>query len=430
MLQLTRYQWLVLFAAWLGWGFDIFDALLFNYVAASAVPVLLDLPLGSPEAKQATLYWTGVLTALLLIGWACGGVLFGVLCDRLGRVRTMMLTMLVYALGTTACAFAPNMEVFILFRVITSLGLGGEWAAGAAMVAEVVPDNKRVEAGALLYTASPLGLFLATFVTYAIAGVWFVDSPETAWRYVFLCGLLPAIAAFAVRAFLDEPSRWTAQHGDSAHVKLRELFSPGVRRLTICGAGTALIALIAWWSTNAFLPTIAAELARDVASARGLDGPATTALMETWKLRGTLAFNLGGLLGILLAIPIAKRLGRRPMFAAYFALSSVAIFLSFGLELPPAWRLASYLVVGIGVYGVAGTFTFYLPELFPTRIRGAGSGFCYNIGRVAAAPGPFIVGALAAQGAAGDAVFYVGFIPLIGLLMSPLIIETRGKPLV
>ena len=140
MLGLSRYQWTVLFAAWLGWGFDVFDSLLFNYVAPNCVPTLLGLPIGSPQAKQATLFWTGLLTSLLLLGWATGGVLFGLVCDRIGRTRTLLLTMLLYAVGTAACAFAPNIWWLLAFRLLASLGIGGEWAAGAAMVAETVPE--------------------------------------------------------------------------------------------------------------------------------------------------------------------------------------------------------------------------------------------------------------------------------------------------
>jgi MFS family permease len=425
MLHLNRYQSMVLFAAWLGWGFDVFDALLFNYVAPNAVPILLGLQLGSEEARAATPYWTGILTAMLLVGWAIGGVLFGVICDRIGRVRTMMLTMLLYALGTAACAFAPNIWVFMLFRIVASLGIGGEWAAGASMVAEVVPENRRVEAGALLYTASPLGLFLATFVTYNISGVWLADAPEMSWRVVFLCGLIPAAIAFVVRYSLHEPDSWTRERAQASPVHLGELFQTPILRLTLCGTLTALVALITWWSSNAFLPTVATELARESAQANGLDATATVMVVERWKMHATLAFNVGGLLGILVSIPIAKRFGRRAMFAIYFALSSIAIFTAFGVELSGSVRLLSYVVVGIGVYGVAGVFAFYLPELFPTRVRATGSGFCYNVGRIVAAPGPFVVGAIAAQGNAGDAIFYVGFIPLLGLALLPIIVETK-----
>src|SRR5947208_7887449 len=197
-LDMNGYQWIVLFAAWLGWGFDIFDGLLFNYVAPNCVPTLLGLRIGSPEAGAATLKWGGIITSVLLVGWAVGGIIFGRICDRVGRTRTLLITMGMYAIGTAACAIAPNIEFLIIFRIVASLGIGGEWAAGASMVAEVVPARRRVEAGALLYTSAPAGLFLATFVNFQIAGIFFKSSPETSWRYVFLCGLIPAAVAFVV----------------------------------------------------------------------------------------------------------------------------------------------------------------------------------------------------------------------------------------
>ena len=263
MWGITRYQWTVLFAAWLGWGFDVFDGLLFNYVAPNCIPTLLHLAVGSPEAKAATLFWTGLLTSLLLLGWATGGILFGFLCDRMGRLRTLMLTMVLYAVGTAACAAATSLWMLVAFRLVASLGIGGEWAAGAAMVAEVVPEKRRVEAGALLYTAAPFGLFLATFLNYQVAGVWFAGNTEQSWRYVFLFGLAPAVVAFVVRAFVHEPERWQAvrvQVRSQLLASLRDLFSPELRRATLSGTFVAVIALIGWWSCNAFIPTIATGL--------------------------------------------------------------------------------------------------------------------------------------------------------------------------
>ncbi|TAJ54478.1 MAG: MFS transporter [Nevskiaceae bacterium] len=434
MLGLSRYQWTVLFAAWLGWGFDVFDGLLFNYVAPNCVPTLLGLEIGSPEAKSATLYWTGVLTSILLLGWAVGGVLFGWVCDRIGRTRTLLLTMAMYAFGTAACAFAQNIEMLIAFRIIASLGIGGEWAAGAAMVAEAVPEDKRVEAGALLYTSAPMGLFLATYVNMEVAGNWFKDSPETSWRYVFLFGLLPAAAAFLVRIFVREPERWQQVAANSAPPRLAELFAPGVRELTRSGFFMAVIALLTWWSCNAFIPTVAAGLGRANAESLGLGAGETRAMVEHWKTLATTYFNLGGLIGTLLTIPASKHLGRRAMFGIYWAVSAAAVLATFGLDLAPQWRLYGYFVIGLSVFGVFGSFTYYLPELFPTRLRGTGAGFCYNIGRVIAAGGPFLVGAIASQGAnaatrAVEVLFYVGFIPLIGLLLLPWVIETRGRAL-
>jgi len=428
MFDLSRKHWLVLLSAWLGWGFDVFDALLFGYVAPNCVPALLGLPIGSDAARAATYEWTGILSSLLLIGWAAGGALFGVICDRIGRIRTMMLTMLVYACGTAACAFAPNLGVLIVCRVFASLGIGGEWAAGAAIVAESMPEERRVEAGALLYTAAPMGLFLATFVNYQIAGVWMPGSPETSWRYIFLFGLVPAAIAFVVRSLVQEPERWRLADR-RAPTKLSDLFSPEYRRITLVGASLCTISLLTWWSCNAFIPTVVTEWAQTAARARGITTAATLALVEEWKFRATLWFNSGGLIGTLLTIPFAKRFGRRPMFAGYFALAALVIFVSFGVAMPAELRVYSYFFNGLLVFGVVGGFTYYLPELYPTRLRASGAGFCFNIGRVLAAAGPFAVGSVAARGRAVETLAFVGFVPLAALLLLPWMVETRGKRL-
>jgi len=422
---MTGYQWTVLLAAWLGWGFDVFDALLFNFVAPNCVPTLLGLTLGSPEAKAATLRWTGLLTSLLLIGWALGGILFGRVADHIGRTRTLLLTMALYSLGTAACALAPNIWALVLFRLVASLGIGGEWAAGATMVAEVVPEKRRVEAGALLYTSAPLGLFLATFANYQIAGVLIPGSPEVSWRYVFLCGLVPAFVAFLVRLLVKEPERWKDAVAQTRPPRVADLFTTKHRRATFSGLYLALVALITWWSCNAFTPIIAKGLAQAA-------GYAPQA--EAWMATATSSFNLGGLVGTLLTIPIAKYLGRRTMFAIYFLLSAAFILAVFGLRLTPEQRLYAYFPVGLTVFGVFGSFTYYLPELFPTRLRSTGAGFCYNTGRIVTAAGPFLVGQVASRGAdtlatAMAALFWVGLVPLAGLLALPWVIETRGRGL-
>lgn len=435
-LDMNGYQWTVLFAAWLGWGFDIFDSILMNYVAPNAVPTLLGIPLGTPEAQSATLWWTGIFTSVLLVGWAVGGIIFGKVADRIGRTKTLLLTMLLYSVGTAACAFAPNIWVLLLFRIIASLGIGGEWAAGAAMVAEVVPEKRRVEAGALLYTAAPFGLFLATFVTFQITGVYFTDA-AVSWRYVFLFGLVPAAVAFFVRLFVKEPERWK-KVGSEHRAKISELFSPKYRALTISGFCMAVTALITWWSGNAFIPIVAKGLASrewtELTNA-GVAGLPTMEIMgQQWVKTATNAFNLGGLIGTLLTIPIAKNFGRKTMFLVFYLVAAVSIMAAFGLDLAPHARLYFYFPIGLSVFGIFGSFTFYLPELFPTRLRATGSGFTYNIGRFIAAFGPFLVGSIAASGAnaldsAITVLFWVGVIPLIGLATLPLVIETRGRPL-
>jgi len=169
MWGMSRYQWLVFFAAWLGWGFDVFDGLLFNFVAPVCVPRLLGIAADDPGGAARVTAATGAITAALLIGWATGGVLFGFLTDRLGRARTLLVTMLTYASATAACAVASDVWTLAVLRFVASLGIGGEWAAGASLVAEVVPERRRVAAGALLYTSAPAGVFLAGVMTDGIA---------------------------------------------------------------------------------------------------------------------------------------------------------------------------------------------------------------------------------------------------------------------
>jgi MFS family permease len=194
------------------------------------------------------------------------------------------------------------------------------------------------------------------------------------------------------------------------------------------------VALLTWWSCNAFIPVVSATLGQAAAAAAGLDKLATSTLVESWKTIATTSFNLGGLIGTLLTVPIAKRFGRRPMFAVYFGVAALSLMATFGLDIGDESRLYLYFFIGLSVFGVFGSFTYYLPELFPTRLRATGAGFCYNIGRVVAAVGPFVIGSVAAAGAGGpqvilNALLTLAVVPLIGLLFIPWVIETRGQQL-
>jgi len=432
VLGLTRYQWLVIAAAWCGWGFDVFDALLFNLVAPNCIPTLLGLTPGSPEARGPTLFWTGMLSATLLVGWAIGGLLFGRIADRVGRQKILILTVLVYSVGTGLCAFAGDIWQLLACRALASLGIGGEWAVGAALVAEAVPDERRVEAGAVLQTASPLGLALAGFVNYQVAAVWFAGDPTTSWRYVFLFGLIPAGLALFVRLFLHETHRFEAARATSPP-PLTALLSSDVRASTFSGLFMAVAAVLAWWSCTAFMPVLVTMLAQDHGAVAGLDAAGVRELAEQWKVEASNWFNLGGLLGTFLAIPIARRFGRRQVFATYFLISLVAMTATFGANLSPEARINGYFAIGLGVYGVFAAFVFYLPELFPTRLRAAGAGLTYNFGRIFAACGIFLVGVVSqrAGGSEGllDVLTWVAIIPAIALIGSRWIVETRGRPL-
>jgi MFS family permease len=422
---LTRYQWLVLFAAWLGWGFDVFDGLLFNFVAPLCVPDLLGIDANTAAGKQETLFWTAALTSMLLLGWAMGGIVFGKVTDRFGRTRTLLLTMSIYAVSTAACAFAPNIWMLALCRLGASFGIGGEWAAGASLVAESLPPKKRVIGGALLYTSAPAGLFLATYVNDLFTRQLDVvaSNPQLSWRAVFLTGLIPVIVALAIRLKVKEPEGW---HAAEKPPRIAELFSPELRRHTLGGLAMALVALITWWSCSAFIPVIASMLAADTAP-----DPAALAKLKThFQTIGSSAFNLGGLAGTLLTVPIAMRLGRRPMFLIYYLASAAAVFFTFGTNIEPMTRLYMMSLVGVTVFGVFGSFTFYLPELFPMRLRGTGSGFCYNVGRIATACFPFAIGVILRGGANPLAVIrWVSVVPAIGVLLVLFGVaeETKGR---
>jgi MFS family permease len=418
-LGFTPYQWLVLFAAWLGWGFDVFDALLFNYVSRLCIPSLLQIPPTDPDIQNHITFWTGIITSLLLVGWGVGGIVFGMLTDRLGRSRTLLITMVTYALATAACAFSPNIWMLLVFRFIASLGIGGEWAAGASLVAETVPEKKRVTAGALLYTAAPMGLFLATFVTDLFTRQLdaIASDPDLSWRAVFLTGLIPAVVALLIRLKVKEPETWERR----AEVpRLGELFTPEMRRRTIGGITLSAVALIAWWSISAFIPAIASFLATDLHLASGQQGVLAHTKARCLTL-GTTAFNLGGLIGTLLTIPAAVLLGRRQMFLLYYLCSAALIWITFSCDFEVHTRLYMFGLLGLSLFGIGGAFTFYLPELFPSYLRGTGSGFCYNVARFVTALGPFAVASIA--GGTGstqeilDVVRWVALVPALGFLV-------------
>lgn len=426
--SLTPYQRYVVLCAWVGIGFDLMDSVLFNFVAPLAIPNLLGLTMGSALARAETSYWNGVLTSVMLLGWAIGGIAFGRLSDVIGRTRTVVLTMLLFSLGTGLCALSPSIGWLVLFRFATALGIGGEWAAGATLVAETVPESRRVQMGTRLFTAPPFFVFVAIAVnwlfTKRIENI--ASDASLSWRLVMGFGALPAVAALVIRRNLRDPEGFRPAARDEGG--LAALFSPALRRNTLGGLAVATTALITFWVVSAFLPIVASQLAEGVTR----DPLALRALKAANITRAMAWFNFGGLIGAMAAAPLALRLGRRPMFALYFAWSALSVALAFGLTLDPAVRLAAFGVAGVSVYGVFGAFQFYLPELFPAALRGTGAGFCLNAGRVLTVAGPFAVGSIVRSGIAPLVVLrYVAVVPAIGLAMVLLgaAVETRGRAL-
>ena len=223
-----------------------------------------------------------------------------------------------------------------------------------------------------------------------------------------------------------EPETWKP----AAEPRIAELFTPELKRFTTSGLCMAIVALVTWWSCSAFIPVVATSLVKELVPAPM--GVAAALKKAEFITIGTTAFNFGGLVGTLLTVPLATHLGRRPMYALYFSASAAALLLTFVPDWEPITRLRLLFTVGVTVFGVFGSFTFYLPELFPSRLRGTGSGFTYNVGRIATAAFPFAVGYLVQSGTDPLVVMsFVALAPAIGvvLVLTGVAVETREKNL-
>jgi len=416
----TPYQWLVLFVAWLGWVFDSMDATIYTLVLHPALDELLHSPGGAPVTADAIAWYGGIIFSIFLIGWAVGGVLFGVLADRFGRTRTLVFTILIYAVFTGMAALSATWWQLALFRFLTALGIGGEWAAGAALVAEVWPEEKRAKAAGILQSAWAAGYFLAAVIYLLLR--------NAGWRPIFVVGIAPAVVALLVRLWVKEPERWVQaqaaerEAGSIRAPRLAELFAPSLLRSTLVGAGLAFVAVFGLWGATNWTPT----LVRALPDLRGLDAAA----LATRVSYATMLLNLGALVGYLSFGPLADRFGRRAAFGVMCVGSLVMLPVTF--LAPRAYALVLLLLPLLGFFnnGIFTGFPIYLPELFPTRIRATGAGFCFNVGRVLAAAGPLLTGALvAALGSFGRAASVVALIYLVGLALLPFAPETKGKPL-
>ena len=404
---LTRGQWLVLIAAFLGWMFDGVEQGVFPLVARPALQDLLGV-----ESDRVVGMWIGHITAAFLLGAAGGGLVFGWLGDRLGRVRSMMLSILAYSLFTGCCYFVQAPWQLALFRFLAAVGMGGEWSLGVALVMECWPERHRPLLAGAIGAAANLG-----FTLLGALGALFQVSRES-WRWVMLAGAAPALLTLFIAFWVPESHRWQEAVKAGQTRPLREVFGAKLRRNTFLGILFASVVLIGTWASVQWMPAWSDQLTQGkVHHAKGL----------TQMLIG-----IGAVIGCFIGPWIGRQLGRRP---AYFILCLGSLLAcgylfrfvhSYGAEF-----LCLALLVGGTTAAFFGWLPLYLPELFPTRVRATGQGMCYNTGRILAAIGTELMGWLlhhfeGSYARAGAAITLVYALGLVIIWLGP---ETKGKPL-
>ncbi len=402
---ITPYQWRVLVCACLGWSLDIMDGFLYAIILFPAMSHLL----GTTESGVIGWYG-GLILSIFMIGWALGGILFGMIADRYGRAKTMALTILVYASFTGLSGLAQDWTQLALFRFLTGLGVGGEWATGAALIAETWPESSRTKAAGIMQASGGVGFFFASLL-YLLIG-------PLGWRWVFAAGILPAFVAFYIRRSLHEPERW--EKARKSTPTLSGLFTSSVWRDLFVGTGLAVVATFGYQGAIQWVPTwISAML-----HAQGIKAVATQVSLIT------IVLNAGGIVGCLCYPPLADRWGRKTALIIYFLGCFLSVPSTFFLVQEFTTALLVSPVMGFFGGGIFTGFAIYFPELFPTAIRATAQGFCYNFARIFSAAAPFTTGLLvSAHGSFGPAITAVGLVYLLGLFILIFARETKGQPL-
>ena len=409
--RLTGHHWLVLFSAFTGWMFDAADLNLFTLVLFPSVAELTGLT-KAPEIAQIG----GYIMAIKLFCWGLGGILFGVVADRWGRARTMVLTILIYATFTGLSGLAQSWGQLAILQAIAGFGIGGEWAAGAALLAETWPEKQRARAMQVMQMAFAFGFFVAALDNLLLGSY--------SWRWVLAAGAIPAVLSLIIRRYVPEPERWIAVRNDesqtTAAATFAAIFKPDMRRRTIVGALVASSVMIGCWGGLTLLPSWIQQM---VSAAGGKNGVEITSY-------AFMIMMVGAALGYATLIWTTEAWGRRWSYFVFNIASLACSLYLFWYVNDLNSLLWFMLVYGYFVIGGFGTFAVYLPELFPTRIRATGQGFCWNAARSLTAIGPLIAGWLVAEfGSFPAAASAVSFAYLIGAVMIWFGPETRGVPL-
>ncbi len=441
----NRYQWFVFGVATLGWLFDTMDQQLFNLARKPAVTDLLTIPGQPPPSAAMIAEHASYATTIFILGWATGGIFFGILGDRIGRAKTMMATILCYSAFTGLSALSVGVWDFSAYRFLTGLGVGGQFAVGVALVAEVMPDRARPFALGWLQALSAVGNITAALVDIVLGQLEQSGSITSAWRIKFLIGLAPALLAIPIFMKLKEPERWKAAASEPETSKgghklgsIRELFGdPRWRRNTLVGMILAFAGVVGLWGIGFFSFDLVRSIFESHFQDQGLSPREVAGKLTFWSGITSLVLNMGGFLGVQAFSMVTHRIGRRPAFAISFVIAALSTVVTFWF-LTELWQVFVLIpIMGFCQLTLFGGYAIYFPELFPTRLRSTGTSFCYNVGRFVAALGPLSLGLLASRVYGG----YTGAMPirlagvtlcsvfLIGLLALPFAPETRGRPL-
>lgn len=413
--QVGRYQWVVLAACYAGGMFDGLDSSLFTAVLPIAVSELMQT--NDPTIISQKGAW---IVALFLIGWTAGGMIFGMLGDKIGRVKALSLSILIYALFTGLCGFAQSWEQLAFFRFMTALGIGGELIVGTTLLAESWPEQYRTRAVGVLTTAYQAGVFLVGLTNLTVG--------QLSWRYLFFVGALPALIVMFIRRRVKEPPRWqeidekrrsgAASHEETASSFFHLFHKAHIRNALVAGTFTGTM-LVAYWASSSWIPTWAHQL---------LEGKdATSEISYLLLLQGLFA-----IIGAIWAGFLAQQIGRKWTYtfaSTGYLLTSIGMF-TLNTEFSSAlyyWGAAMGIFIGL----IISICYIYVPELFPTRLRATGTGFCFNLGRIAAAVGVIYSSELVRlfSGSYAQAALTISYVLILGIVAVIFSPETKGKAL-
>ncbi len=404
LLEANAIQKRALLAASLGWMLDSMDVMLYSMVLAH---MMRDL--GMTEGKA------GLMASLTLGSSAGGGTLFGILADRVGRSRALLASILVYSIFTSACGLAQNVAQLALFRILLGLGMGGEWACGAALVAETWPSRHRGKAMGVMQSSWAVGYALA-------AGLTALVLPRWGWRAVFFAGVAPALVTFWIRRDVPEPEIWRRSK-ETAGTKsgiagLSKLWQGEYGRhlavTTLANAGT----MFAWWGLFTWIPAYLS-----LPASRGGAG-LSIVNTSTWII----VMQVGMWLGYVSFGFISDRIGRKKTYVGYI-FTAAAIVPVYGSTRDPTYLLLIGPLIGFFGTGYFSGFGAITAEIFPTAIRASAQGITYNLGRGLSAAAPFAVGRLSSKHGLGFAFLLTSVAFWLAGLVALLLPETHGREL-